>query len=78
MLTLHGWMARNPIKRLRDEQQLNRAQFAALVGVSVTAVANWEAGTNISEEKLADIASVFGTPFKKKYQNWRDGRPEAA
>lgn len=54
-------MFRINLKRLREERNLSQATFAKLIGVSQSAVGNWEAGSREPNlETMSKIASFFG------------------
>lgn len=54
-------MFRINLKKLREERNLSQAAFAKLIGVSQSAVGNWEAGSREPNlETMDKIADFFG------------------
>lgn len=47
------------IKKLRKKMELSQQQFAALVGVSVKTVSNWENGGVIPASKKPQLQSLY-------------------
>ncbi len=47
------------IKKLRKKMELSQQQFAALVGVSVKTVSNWENGGVIPASKRPQLESLY-------------------
>lgn len=66
-------MFRINLKKLREERNLSQAAFAKLIGVSQSAVGNWEAGSREPNlETMDKIADFFGVSVD--YLLGRDGQ----
>ena len=54
------------IQKIRSRNNLSRAKFAKIIGVSVTTIKNWESGTNYPKQKyIKKIAECFGTSVEE-------------
>lgn len=75
---LRAVMSRNPVKTAREAHGATQAEFAAVMGVSVSTVSRWEAsGMDMSEENIQRATDIFDPAyfapltFAQALTNWR-------
>lgn len=74
---LREWTAANPLRVWRTQEGISMMQAASLLGVGMSTVQGWEAGSNFpSDENLVTLGRAVGNPgIMADWQKWYGARP---
>jgi DNA-binding transcriptional regulator YiaG len=69
---IRDWMRRSPLRIARQKRGLTQREVAAAVGVSATAVQNWEWGSSYpSDFSLRLLSELLGDPdLSRRWAEW--------
>ncbi|RMF88321.1 MAG: XRE family transcriptional regulator [Nitrospinota bacterium] len=76
---LAQWQAQNPLYMWRKRHGLSRYKASSILGVSASAIAQWESGstqpTLESQIKLAEGMHTSLSQLQRQWQSWLQDRP---
>lgn len=75
--TLDAWAEENPLRKKRTELGLSILATAARLGVSPSAVQQWESGaqTPARDDSWTTLREFCGTTVERRWRTWLDARP---
>lgn len=75
-----AWRERNPLRRWRRREGMSIAGTAGYLGVSFSAIQQWEAGSGIpgpeNMQRIAEALCLTHTSLIEEWKEWHRSRPK--
>lgn len=77
VINMRPWVDSNPMRVYRTRHKISLNHCAALIGVSRTALTNWEEGASTPTDKNFEVLERIIPGITRAWKDWDSKRPRA-